>query len=256
MKTLTVAFVLAFAALLTQPVEAQRTGGERYEEPSRFPVLRKAFRQIRSDLRYHAGALRSTASDIRHDIGSSIRGGTRPQARTENYYGYRGPDRFAARPPAFEDYYEEPPAPRRDRQATRRVPNPDLSRNENTEPKIVAPRNLPAPRTKEPEWMNRVDRSKRTPEPDPKLEPKHKSDPKPEPDPKTEPQREQKPTPEQKSKPKPATGKFGYPEAKRSNRPGFHYSPFAPYELLDTQGIEPGGLAKDPGNGKIFRIPK
>ncbi len=57
-------------------------------------------------------------------------------------------------------------------------------------------------------------------------------------------------------KPKPVVGRVEYPEAKRSNRPGFHYSPYAPYELLDTQGIEPGGLAKDPGNGNIFRLPK
>lgn len=51
-------------------------------------------------------------------------------------------------------------------------------------------------------------------------------------------------------------GKIAYPEARRAGRPGFHYSPYEPYELLDTQDIEPGGLAKDPGNGKIFRIPK
>ena len=55
---------------------------------------------------------------------------------------------------------------------------------------------------------------------------------------------------------KPVVGKIEYPEAKRSNKPGYHYSPYAPYELLDTRGIEPGGLARDPGNGDIFRLPK
>jgi hypothetical protein len=32
-------------------------------------------------------------------------------------------------------------------------------------------------------------------------------------------------------------------------------SPYAPYNVIDVQGFRSGQLAKDPSNGKIFRVP-
>ncbi|MFT4547597.1 MAG: hypothetical protein ACI8XO_001458 [Verrucomicrobiales bacterium] len=245
MKTLTLTLLLALSASLAPQATAQRVNNERYDEPSRFPVLRKAFRQIRNDLRYHAGAIRDTASDIRHDVSSSIRGETSPREQSPSpSYGYRG----QPVPNHGTDYYQEPAAPTPRRQVEQRLP---VSNERKTEvepgPTIVAPR----------------EKVKRQPTPTPteRIDPPVEEKPTPTPELKNIPAPKPKIEPEQKpeSKPdkkEPAVGKIHYPDAKRSNRPGFHYSPFPPYELLDTQGIGPGELAKDPGNSKIFRVPK
>ena len=230
---------------------------------SRFPVLRKAFRQIRSDIRYQAGALRDTANYIRHDVEAALRGATpSPHDQSSGRYGYRGDTVY---PRDREYYYGEPQAQRR---ATRRAPartkveQQEVRRGRETsaEPRIVAPRREP-----EPEPAPKTNRSpKHTPEsPETaatanakQTEPKVESKPKPkQPEGKPNSESEGK-SGDDRAKSKPVEGKVEYPTAKRSSRPGFHYSPYEPYELLDTQGIEPGGLARDPGNGKIFRIPK
>ena len=46
-----------------------------------------------------------------------------------------------------------------------------------------------------------------------------------------------------------------YPTAKPSSRPGHVISPYAPYNVIDAAHIKSGALAKDPSNGKIFRVP-
>ncbi|WP_035609400.1 hypothetical protein [Haloferula sp. BvORR071] len=46
-----------------------------------------------------------------------------------------------------------------------------------------------------------------------------------------------------------------YPFGKTSSKPGYVVSPYAPYNELDLNGIKSGALAKDPSNGKIFRVP-
>jgi len=45
------------------------------------------------------------------------------------------------------------------------------------------------------------------------------------------------------------------PKATRSEKPGRVKSPFPPYGELDVSGMQSGSLAKDPSNGKIFRVP-
>ena len=88
MKILALTLALVVPTLLVAPASAQRPGSERYQQPSsRFPVLRKAFRQIRDDVRYHASTLRETASDLRHDVTSTIRG--EDPARRSHAYGDR-----------------------------------------------------------------------------------------------------------------------------------------------------------------------
>ena len=255
MKRLAPALLIALTvnAVAPLPATAQHSGrdGERYDEPSRFPVLRKAFRQIRSDLRYHAGAIRDTASDIRHDVKSTIRGEA-PRPIRESRFGYRHDTAQAPRPPAtvYDRYEEERPT----RTATKRRPSSAPRREPSPEPKIVAPKKISKPEPKRP--------SPPEPEPTPKRPEKKKPasekkpDPKPEPEPKPDPESKPEPGPEATPQKKPAVGKVEYPLAKPSDRPGFHYSPYEPFELLDTQGIAPGELARDPGNGKIFRIPK
>ena len=222
------------SVLLPTTAQAQRSSEkDTYQKRERFPILRKAFRRIRSDVRYHTSALRDTASGISNDVVSSIRG---TRSGTERY-GYRNPT------PRQPHHHEQRPAPRGlerrepppyNNYAPRRNPAPDQ------EPRIVAPREL------DPHTQRRIDPQLAQPDPQTKPKPEadrgQKSDPKKNPAPKTNK--------------KPVRGKVAYPEAKRSNRPGYHYSPFEPFELLDTRDIEPGGLAKDPGNGKIFRIPK
>ncbi|TAE78123.1 MAG: hypothetical protein EAZ65_03060 [Verrucomicrobia bacterium] len=47
----------------------------------------------------------------------------------------------------------------------------------------------------------------------------------------------------------------GYPFAKRTENPNRVVSPFAPYNVIDVEGFKSGALAKDPSNGKIFRVP-
>lgn len=46
-----------------------------------------------------------------------------------------------------------------------------------------------------------------------------------------------------------------YPEAKRTANPNQVISPYAPYNVIDVEGFKSGALAKDPSNGKIFRVP-
>jgi hypothetical protein len=58
------------------------------------------------------------------------------------------------------------------------------------------------------------------------------------------------PEPEPKAPPKKQ-----YPTAQRGSKPGEVVSPYAPYKTLDIGDIKPGGLAKDPETGEIFRVP-
>jgi len=46
-----------------------------------------------------------------------------------------------------------------------------------------------------------------------------------------------------------------YPVAERTDNPNRVLSPYAPYNVIDVQGFRSGQLAKDPSNGKIFRVP-
>ncbi|RYD61504.1 MAG: hypothetical protein EOP83_16860 [Verrucomicrobiaceae bacterium] len=46
-----------------------------------------------------------------------------------------------------------------------------------------------------------------------------------------------------------------YPDAKRTSNPNQVISPYAPYNVIDVEGFKNGALAKDPSNGKIFRVP-
>lgn len=46
-----------------------------------------------------------------------------------------------------------------------------------------------------------------------------------------------------------------YPLAERTDNPNRVLSPYPPYNVIDVQGFSSGQLAKDPSNGKIFRIP-
>ncbi len=81
---LTLACVFSFFPLMSYPVAAQQRGDERYEERKRFPLVRKVFRKIRGDVRYHVGALRETASGIGHDVKSTIRGEGPPRGASQN----------------------------------------------------------------------------------------------------------------------------------------------------------------------------
>ncbi|MGI9241470.1 MAG: hypothetical protein ACR2RV_11760, partial [Verrucomicrobiales bacterium] len=192
-----------------------------------------------------------------------------PRGTSGNQYGYRGapqprqPDDSA---PRYQDNYEEPVPPRypanppqtpyqRAEYGAPIQPRPYQSGMLQRAPTGPAPSPAnPAPQSQEdpltevPELERLPDPEQPQPDADPRTSEREPSDPSKKSRSTTEKQ------PETTSKP--IVGKRVYPEAKRSNRPGFHYSPYAPYELLDTQGIEPGGLAKDPGNGNIFRLPK
>jgi|AntRauTorckE6833_2_1112554.scaffolds.fasta_scaffold109998_1 hypothetical protein len=46
-----------------------------------------------------------------------------------------------------------------------------------------------------------------------------------------------------------------YPVAERTDNPRQVISPYEPYNVIDVEGFRSGQLAKDPSNGKIFRIP-
>ncbi len=43
--------------------------------------------------------------------------------------------------------------------------------------------------------------------------------------------------------------------AKRTDNPDRVISPYLPYNVIDVEGFRSGQLARDPSNGKIFRIP-
>jgi hypothetical protein len=66
------------------------------------------------------------------------------------------------------------------------------------------------------------------------------------------------PPPPSQPAPPPATATGGYPTATRTANPDQVISPYEPYNVIDITGpprIEPGKLARDPSNGKIFRVP-
>jgi hypothetical protein len=46
-----------------------------------------------------------------------------------------------------------------------------------------------------------------------------------------------------------------YPSAEKTANPNQVLSPYAPYNVIDVEGFRSGQLAKDPSNGKIFRVP-
>lgn len=47
-----------------------------------------------------------------------------------------------------------------------------------------------------------------------------------------------------------------YPYAERTSNPNRVISPYGPdYNVIDVSGFKSGQLAKDPSNGKIFRVP-
>lgn len=46
-----------------------------------------------------------------------------------------------------------------------------------------------------------------------------------------------------------------YPVAERTSNPNQVLSPYSPYNVIDVEGFRTGQLAKDPSNGKIFRVP-
>lgn len=46
-----------------------------------------------------------------------------------------------------------------------------------------------------------------------------------------------------------------YPQAERTANSNQVLSPYAPYNVIDVEGFRSGQLAKDPSNGKIFRVP-
>jgi hypothetical protein len=45
------------------------------------------------------------------------------------------------------------------------------------------------------------------------------------------------------------------PTGSKTDSPDFVRSPFPPHNKLDVTGMKPGALAKDPSNGKVFRVP-
>jgi hypothetical protein len=46
-----------------------------------------------------------------------------------------------------------------------------------------------------------------------------------------------------------------HPVAQRTANPNHVISPFSPFNVINVEGFRSGQLAKDPSNGKIFRIP-
>lgn len=46
-----------------------------------------------------------------------------------------------------------------------------------------------------------------------------------------------------------------YPVAQRTDNPNQVISPFAPFNVIDVTGYNPGQLVRDPTNNEIFRIP-
>jgi hypothetical protein len=46
-----------------------------------------------------------------------------------------------------------------------------------------------------------------------------------------------------------------YPTAEKTDNPNQVLSPYSPYNVIDVEGFRSGQLAKDPSNGKIFRVP-
>ena len=46
-----------------------------------------------------------------------------------------------------------------------------------------------------------------------------------------------------------------HPVAQRTANPNHVISPYSPFNVINVEGFRSGQLAKDPSNGKIFRIP-
>lgn len=53
----------------------------------------------------------------------------------------------------------------------------------------------------------------------------------------------------------PRRTRSSYPTAQRTANRDQVLSPYAPYNVIDVEGFKTGQLAKDPSNGKIFRVP-
>jgi hypothetical protein len=49
--------------------------------------------------------------------------------------------------------------------------------------------------------------------------------------------------------------KQDYPMGETTGNPNRVISPYKPYNVIDVTGFKSGALAKDPSNGKIFRVP-
>lgn len=47
----------------------------------------------------------------------------------------------------------------------------------------------------------------------------------------------------------------GYPYAQRSGTPGYVYSPYGEHHMIDTRGVPPGALVRDPSTNGVFRNP-
>lgn len=60
------------------------------------------------------------------------------------------------------------------------------------------------------------------------------------------------PEPEPEPAPQP---RQTHPTAERTDNPNRVLSPYPPYNVIDVKGFKSGALAKDPSNGKIFRVP-
>ena len=55
--------------------------------------------------------------------------------------------------------------------------------------------------------------------------------------------------------PEPPPTRDSYPSAERTANYNQVISPYKPFNVIDVEGFKSGQLAKDPSNGKIFRIP-
>lgn len=55
--------------------------------------------------------------------------------------------------------------------------------------------------------------------------------------------------------PEPPPTRESYPTAERTANPNQVISPYKPFNVIDVEGFRSGQLAKDPSNGKIFRVP-
>jgi len=51
------------------------------------------------------------------------------------------------------------------------------------------------------------------------------------------------------------TQRQDYPYAERTSNSNRVISPYSPYNVISVEGFRSGQLAKDPSNGKIFRVP-
>ena len=87
--------------------------------------------------------------------------------------------------------------------------------------------------------------------PQPRYGPNDRPAPQPYPDDRYGPGTELPPEPQ----PVPRPTRDQYPTAERTDNPNQVLSPYAPYNVIDVEGFRSGQLAKDPSNGKIFRIP-